>query len=75
MIEEHPDPNRRWRNRRRMAWSSLIAGLVAYPALAAVTGSAVLGEIAWPLYTLAGVVVSTYIGASAYETIKTQAPK
>ncbi|HEY7821595.1 MAG TPA: hypothetical protein VIG24_02115 [Acidimicrobiia bacterium] len=75
MITEHPDPERRWRNRRRMAWLSLLAGLVVYPALAAWTGSAVLGEIAWPLYTLAGVVVGTYIGSAAYETVKTQGPR
>lgn len=75
MINEHPDPERRWRNRRRMAWLSLLAGLVVYPVLAAWTASAVLGEIAWPLYTLAGVVVGTYIGSAAYETVKTQGPR
>ena len=75
MIDEHPDPERRWRNRRRMAWSSLVAGLVLYPTAAALTGAEVLGQIAWPLYTLAGVVVGTYIGSAAYETVQTQRPK
>lgn len=75
MIQDHPDPERRWKNRRRMAWACLAACLVLYPTAAALTGAEVLGQIAWPLYTLAGVVVGTYIGSAAYETVKTQGPQ
>jgi hypothetical protein len=32
MSEQHPDPERLWRNRRRMAWLSLFAILAALAA-------------------------------------------
>lgn len=50
----------RWRNRRTMAWASLIAGL-AFPALLLFTKSTALGDIAFPFYSFVGMVVSAYI--------------
>lgn len=51
----------RWKNRRRMAWLSLIAGL-GYPALLLYTSSEQLGTVAAPFYTFVGLVVGAYIG-------------
>jgi hypothetical protein len=53
----------RWKNRRRMAWVSMIAGL-AFPALLLVTESDQLGAIAAPFYLFVGAVVGAYIGFS-----------
>lgn len=50
----------RWKNRRIMAWASLIAGL-AFPALLLFTKSTALGDIAFPFYSFIGMVVSAYI--------------
>ena len=50
----------RWKNRRIMAWASLIAGL-AFPALLLFTKSTALGDIAFPFYSFVGMVVSAYI--------------
>lgn len=68
-IEEHPDPERRWKNRRRMAWMAMISG-VLYPALFYLTDSPHLAAIAVPFYMFIGMVVSVYIGASTWETTK-----
>ena len=51
----------RWKNRRRMAWISLIAGL-AFPMLLLGTDSRELGDIAYPFYIFVGSVVGAYIG-------------
>ncbi len=51
----------RWKNRRRMAWLSLVAGL-AFPLLLLVTDSKQLGEIAMPFYMFVSAVVGAYIG-------------
>ena len=51
----------RWRNRRKMAWISMIAGLL-FPMLLLVTESAQLGAIAAPFYVFVGGVVAAYIG-------------
>lgn len=67
-LEDHPDPNRRWRNRRWMAWSSLVAGL-GYPMLFYFTDSQHLAEIALPFYLFTGAVVGAYIGFSTGETM------
>lgn len=50
----------RWKNRRIMAWASLVAGL-AFPALLLFTKSTALGDIAFPFYSFIGMVVSAYI--------------
>ena len=51
----------RWKNRRRMAWLSLVAGL-AFPVLLLVTASEQLGAVAAPFYIFVGAVVGAYIG-------------
>jgi hypothetical protein len=51
----------RWKNRRRMAWASLIAGL-AYPLLLWVTDSDQIGSVAGPFYLFVTGVVASYIG-------------
>lgn len=51
----------RWKNRRRMAWLSLIAGL-AFPLLLLYTDSAQLGAVAGAFYAFVGAVVASYIG-------------
>ena len=66
-VEEHQNPNRRWRNRRRMAWSCLIAGIL-YPILFWAVDSPHLATVAGPFYMFCGTVVAVYTGASAYET-------
>lgn len=71
-IEEHPDPERRWKHRRRMAYLALIAGLLA-PVIAVWAPN--LGDMAWPFYTFLGLVVSVYIGGATMETVKTQVMK
>lgn len=56
----------RWKNRRRMAWASLLAGL-AYPLLLLATESSQLGAVAGPFYIFVGAVVSAYIGFSVVD--------
>jgi len=51
----------RWKNRRKMAWAALVAGL-AYPLLLLYTESDQLGAVAGPFYIFAGAVVGAYIG-------------
>lgn len=54
--------NDRWKNRRRMAWLALLAGLL-YPALMIVTDSAAqFGAVTGPFYLFVGTVVGAYIG-------------
>lgn len=43
----------RWKNRRRMAWLALLAGL-AFPLLLLYTDSAQLGAVAGSFYAFAG---------------------
>lgn len=58
----------RWKNRRRMAWLSLIAGL-AFPVLLLFTESAQLGAVAGAFYTFAGAVVAAYIGFATWDDV------
>lgn len=58
----------RWKNRRRMAWLSLLAGL-AFPLLLLYTDSAQLGAVAGAFYAFAGTVVTAYIGFSTYDDV------
>jgi hypothetical protein len=51
----------RWKNRRKMAWAALMAGL-AYPLLLLYTESDQLGAVAGPFYIFTGAVVGAYIG-------------
>ena len=56
-----PNPIDRWKNRRRMAWVSLVAGLV-YPLLLWVSDSDQIGSVAGPFYLFVTGVVASYIG-------------
>lgn len=56
----------RWKNRRRMTWWSLIAGLL-FPLLILVTESQQLGAIAGPFYLFVGSVVSAYMGFAVWD--------
>ncbi len=58
----------RWKNRRRMAWLSLLAGL-AFPLLLLYTDSAQLGAVAGAFYAFAGGVVMAYIGFATYDDV------
>jgi hypothetical protein len=51
----------RWKNRRRMAWASLVGGL-AFPLLLLDTDSSQLGSVAGAFYLFIGAVVGAYIG-------------
>jgi hypothetical protein len=51
----------RWKNRRRMAWLALVAGLL-FPVLLLVTESDQLGAVAGSFYLFVSAVVGAYIG-------------
>lgn len=51
----------RWRNRRKMAWIALIAG-VAFPLLLLATDSNQLAGVSAAFYTFVTGVVASYIG-------------
>lgn len=61
----------RWKNRRRMAWMALLAGL-AFPLLLLYTDSAQLGAVAGAFYTFSGAVVAAYIGFATYDDVATE---
>jgi len=60
------EPTDRWRNRRKMAWLSMLAGLL-FPLLLLVTESAQLSQIATPFYVFVGMVVTAYIGGAVVD--------
>lgn len=51
----------RWKNRRQMAWLSLIAGLL-FPLLVLFTDSSELGALATAFYLFVSAVVGSYMG-------------
>jgi len=51
----------RWKNRRRMAWAALLAGL-AFPLLLLWSDSDQLGSVAGAFYVFVTSVVASYIG-------------
>ena len=57
-----------WKNRRRMAWLSLIAGL-GFPLLILFTESAQLGIVAGAFYAFVGTVVAAYIGFATWDDV------
>ena len=59
----------RWKNRRRMAWLSLIAGLL-FPLLLLATESEQLGAVAMSFYTFVTGVVASYIGFATWDDIR-----
>ena len=58
----------RWKNRRRMAWLALLAGL-AFPLLLLYTDSAQLGAVAGAFYAFVGAVVVAYNGFATYDDV------
>ena len=72
MIEEHPDPNKRWFYRRMMALAAMAAG-VLFPL--GYLFAQQLADIAWPYLTFLAIPITVYIGGSTMETIKTQVMK
>jgi len=60
------DRSDRWKNRRLMAWLSMLAGLL-FPLLLLVTDSAQLSAIAPPFYILVGMIVTAYIGGAVVD--------
>lgn len=74
-LEAHPDPNRRWRHRRRIAYLCLAAGLLypfALAGLAAVSAPAAGGveSLAMPFYLFVSAPIAVYIAGATVETIK-----
>lgn len=61
----------RWKNRRRMAWLAMIAG-VSYPLLLLYTDSAQLGTVAAPFYVFVTGVVASYIGWVSWDDVSTE---
>lgn len=59
----------RWKNRRRMAWAALLAGL-AFPLILLYSQSDQLGAVAGAFYVFVGMVVSAYIGFATYDDVK-----
>ena len=51
----------RWKNRRRMAWTALVAGLL-FPLLLLWSQSDQLGAVAGAFYVFVSAVVGAYIG-------------
>lgn len=56
----------RWKNRRKMAWICVIAGLT-FPLLILASESPTLGQIALPFYGFVAGVVMTYIGGAVID--------
>lgn len=56
----------RWKNRRKMAWLSMLAGLL-FPLLIFASDSNTLWQIAIPFYAFVTGVVMTYITAATYD--------
>jgi hypothetical protein len=63
-MEESPVD--KWKNRRLMAWLSMIAGLL-FPLLILGTDDPNLGSIAAPFYMFVGAVVGAYIGFATWD--------
>lgn len=61
---EHPNPERKWQNMRRMAWISLVASL-CYPIMYLFT-DADLRDLTTPFYLFTGSVVGAYMGFSTW---------
>ena len=56
----------RWKNRRKMAWLSMLSGLL-FPLLIFASDSNTLSQIAIPFYAFVTGVVMTYITAATYD--------
>lgn len=60
----------RWKNRRRMAWAALLAGLL-FPLLLIWSESDQLGAVAGAFYVFVTGVVGAYIGFATYDDVET----
>lgn len=60
------DARDRWKNRRRMAWLALLAGL-AFPLLLLWSESDQLGAVAGAFYVFVTGVVASYIGFATWD--------
>lgn len=58
--------NDRWTNRRRMAWISLLSGIL-FPLLVLFTANEQLGTIAGAFYMFVSAVVGSYIGFATFD--------
>lgn len=56
----------RWKNRRRMAWAALVAGLL-FPLLLLWSQSDQLGAVAGAFYVFVTGVVGAYIGFASWD--------
>lgn len=56
----------RWLHRRRMAYASLVGGLL-FPLLVLATSSDQLGAIAGAFYVFVGAVVGAYVGFATWD--------
>ena len=63
---DHPDPKLKWQNMRRMAWLSLIVGLVYPISLYFIEDGKSIVDIAMPFYLFVGSVVGAYMGFSTW---------
>lgn len=74
MCEPKPDPERetfierrdRWKHRRRMAYTCLVAGLV-FPLFMLAAGADRLTAVAHAFYFFVGAVVGSYIGFATWD--------
>jgi hypothetical protein len=60
-----PSVSSLWKNRRRMAWSALLSG-VLFPFVTLASKSDQLAEIAIPFYLFVSSVVTVYTGSATY---------
>lgn len=56
----------RWKNRRRMAWTALVAGLL-FPLLLLWSQSDQLGAVAGAFYVFVSAVVGAYMGFATWD--------
>ncbi len=57
----------RWKHRRRMAYMSMMAGLMYPLLLLFYTESPQLGAVAMPFYMFVGAVVGAYVGFATFD--------
>jgi uncharacterized membrane protein YiaA len=58
----------RWKNRRKMAWASLVAGLL-FPLLLLWSDSDQLGSVAGAFYVFVTGVVGAYMGFATWDDV------
>lgn len=59
----------RWKNRRKMAWMSLLSGIF-FPCILLITPNGTdLATISIPFYTFISAVVASYVGFSTWDDV------